>query len=304
MISRLGTGPEDGRGADPEREERLKRLIAADSNWTLPDRPLADPPWTPDLVSQDGAKVLHLQTDQVPLPYMQKRLTRAVELGLAVHIACSLNALYNERLLRALSQIDPVIHLDDEENGAVPVKRLLLTLALQDIQLGLETRKVLASDGLARALESSATNHEKGQRFEAVVAFLFSQADGFRVSATNYRTATEEIDIVLRQLSAQGRIWSREGPLVLVEARNRAEGISQEMFSAFRTKIQVKRGRAKLGFMVSSTSVSGEAERQEEKTALGDIAVVFLNGDELAKWIATEDHNAWLERQVEARILE
>jgi Holliday junction resolvase-like predicted endonuclease len=304
MSSLLGTDSRDGQGADPEREERLRRLIAADPSWRLPDGPLADPAWTPDLISEDGTGVLHLQTDQALLPYMQTRLARAIELGLVVHIACSLNALYNERLLRGLSGIDPVIHLDDEEGEEVPAQRLLLTLALQDIQLGLETRKVLATDGLVRALESSATNHEKGRRFEALVALLFSQTEGFRVSSTNYRTSTEEIDIVLRQLSAQGRIWSREGPLALVEARNRAEGIGQEMFSAFRTKLQLKRGRAKLGFMVSSTSVSGEAERQEEKTALGDIAVVFLDGDELVSWIAAGDPDAWLERQVEARILE
>jgi Holliday junction resolvase-like predicted endonuclease len=226
---------------------------------------------------------------------------RARELGLDVHVACDIGALYSDSLVEDLSAVAPIIHIEDEGQET---RSLLLTLAMEGIQVAGPTRQTSAADELTRALDPSATADQKGKRFEALIAFLFSQTDGFRVSSVNYETSTEEIDIVIRQLSTQGRIWSREGPLILIEARNRASGISQEMFSAFRTKLQVKRGRAKLGFMVSSTTVSGAAERQEEKTALGDIAIVFIDGEDLVAWIEAEDHDAWLERQVEKRILE
>jgi hypothetical protein len=290
-----------GIGTDDERKEVLDALIAKDDRWKFPDTPLEDPRWVPDLIRDDGSAVLHHQAGGNLLPFMVRRLKRVSELGIEVHMSCSLAALYDERLLRSLSSVHPVIHLQEE--GGVKPEPLLLTVALQGIQLSRETRQQLAEDGLSRS-SVDGTSHQKGRRFEAVVAFLFSQVDGFRVSATNYRTDTEEIDVVVRQLAADGRIWARDGPLILIEAKNHAAGISQDMFSAFRTKLEVKRGRVKLGFMVSRTTVSGEAERQEAKTAMGDIAIVFLDGENLASWIPADDPDEWLEGQVEAAVLD
>src|SRR5207244_881948 len=105
---------------------------------------------------------------------------------------------------------------------------------------------------------------QRGRRYEAAVAFLLSQVDDFDVVERNLRTETEELDAVVQQRATQGRVWSGLGaPLILVEAKNWKEPVTQKEASAFRVKLDGRRGVVRLGLMFGAAGFTSDALDQE-----------------------------------------
>lgn len=150
----------------------------------------------------------------------------------------------------------------------------------------------------------SGTADQKGKRFEALVAFLLSQVEGFSIFERNYKTSTEEIDVIIQRRGIDSRVWSlTNAPFLLAEAKNHADGISQHMFSTFRVKMQTKRSTVRIGLMLSRTTVSGAAIEQESKFASDELTIVFLDGDKIAEWADATDGTGFLEAMVSQAML-
>ncbi|HWO15114.1 MAG TPA: hypothetical protein VNM89_00180 [Solirubrobacterales bacterium] len=287
-----------------EPEELAEELCDADPKWTsgTPIELGGGVTWKPDLVREDGSALLHIHVAERLRGYATRRFAQAVDAGIEVFVATYLGRLYDAELLEQLTQVDAHVLLLDEHIEQKP-ERVLAVLADQGIHVPPELRTKLGRHGFDLSSRDG-TAWQKGKRFEALVAFLLSQVDGFFVFARNYRTTTEEIDVVIQQRSLDGRVWSvTNAPFLLIEAKNHAVGISQEMFSAFRLKMMTKRESVHIGLMISRTTISADAVQQEAKFASQELTIAFLNGDVLTEWINAPDGTAYLERLISQAML-
>jgi len=254
--------------------------------------------WQPDLVQADGSALLHVHVADRLRSYATKRLRWAIEAGIEVHVATTLGRLYDQELLTQLAGVDALVHLLDDSADSAKGERLLAVLADEEIQVPPELRTAIARHGWEFST-ADGSPHQKGKRFEALVAFLLSQVDGFSIFSRNYRTATEEIDIVLQQRELSGPVWAiANAPFILVEAKNHVDGISQGMFSQFRIKMQTKRATVRIGLMLSRTAVSADAVQQEERFSSDALTIAFLDGEAIQQWIDANDGTAYLERAI------
>jgi hypothetical protein len=246
---------------------------------------------------------LHIHVADRLRGYATRRFAAAFEAGISVHVATTLGRLYDAELLEQLAQADAQVHLID---GSVPVKKAVRVLALLadlQIRVPVELRTALGRQGWDMSCRDG-TPDQKGKRFEALVAFLLSQVDGFWIFERNYRTDTEEIDAVIQQRELTGRVWSlANAPFILAEAKNHQTGISQGMFSAFRLKMMTKRATVRIGVMLSRTTISGDAIEQEKKFASEELTIAFLDGDAVQKWIEADDPTSHLERVISEAML-
>lgn len=258
--------------------------------------------WQPDLVLDDGSALLHVHVAERLRSYATRRFAQAVEAGIEVHVVTPLGHLYEPELLEQLAAVDARVHLLGKSADEGP-KRALALLADQGIKVPPGLRTTLGRHGLDFAARDG-TPSEKGKRFEALVAFLLSQVEGFSIFERNYRTSTEEIDVVLQQRQLNGRVWAlANAPFLLVEAKNHEDGISQGMFSQFRIKMMTKRSSVRIGLMLSRTTVSGAAKEQEEKFASEDLTIAFLDGEAITEWIDAPDGTEHLERVISRAML-
>lgn len=258
--------------------------------------------WQPSLFRvQTGkrAALLHVHAADRLRSYALERMRLAFDTGIEVHVALPLRKLYDEDLLLQLVAVDPRVHVIDEPLAKKLVEkppRLLATLADRQITVSADTRKSLALAGHTVS-QLPGTNDDKGKRLEALVAFILSQVDDFVVIERNFRTATGEIDIVVQQRATTGRLWATlNAPLILVEAKNRAEPVSQEMVTVFRAKMQTSRGGVRLGIIVAAATVTEDASLQELKFATENLTIAFITKRELDEWISVPDPDGWLER--------
>ncbi len=91
---------------------------------------------------------------------------------------------------------------------------------------------------------------DKGRYLEEQVAKFFSQIKGFDVIERK-RTRTEEIDLVIANTSDHN-LWRIESPLILVECKNWDKPIGKNEYVIFREKLENRRKRATLGFIISA----------------------------------------------------
>jgi hypothetical protein len=283
-------GPERG----PERED-IERVIenirAQDGAWSSgAPASYGSVRWRPDLARGDAPAVLHVHLADRLRPYMLERLAAAFEGGHEIHVALPLAHLYDEELLCGIHELDPQIHVIRSETLECAQPAALLTvLCDRRVQVTQKARTLLA----AKAVELSQVDGSaqlRGRRYEAAIAFLLSQVDDFDVVERNLRTDTEELDAVVQQRATQGRVWSGLGaPLILVEAKNWKEPVTQKEASAFRVKLEGRRGVVRLGLMFGATGFTSDALDQELRFASDELTIAFVRPEELDEWIRAED---------------
>jgi len=291
--------PAAGGGLGPEPEEIAESLAKADDTWVIGGSVelSGGTTWRPDAVRDDGSALLHVHVAERLRSYATGRFEQALEDGIQVHVATTLGRLYDHDLLIDLVVADAIVHIVEPAEDVAP-RWVLAIIADVGMTVPPDVRCVLANHGLQNAARDG-TADQKGKRFEAVVAFLLSQVDGFAIFSRNYKTSTEEIDAVIQRQGIDSRVWSlANAPFLLAEAKNHADGVSQAMYSAFRLKMLTKRQTVRIGLMLSRTTISGAAINQEAKFASDDLTVAFLDGETLAEWANADDGTAFLERLI------
>jgi Holliday junction resolvase-like predicted endonuclease len=288
-------------------EKLLDEICAADSKegWTKGlELDLGAKKWRPSAVSSSSGRLLYvfLQESLPRYAIERLRLARAAEIDITV--ALPISALFQPDVLEVLVEIDSdVLVIDDYQRGRRNEQRHLLA-AIADIEVPLapDIRRRVGATIWPRIADGS--NHAKGRRLEAVLAFLFSQVKDFKVVERNYRNESEEIDLVLQIDNFSKRAWQNSGvPFILVEAKNRADKASQQMMSVLLTKLQTKRGTARLGFMVSIAGFSDEAKIQELRFSTENICVVMIDGANLEMLLLADDLDEALETLVRRAFL-
>lgn len=260
--------------------------------------------WRPNAVASDRTGLLYVfLSDQFPR-FARERLTLAAGRGIKPTLALNLASLFNPSIVELLIAVDAdVIVLDDYAASRQLTPRPLLT-ALADIEVPVppDVRRTVANVIWNRIGDGAP--HQKGKRLEALLAFVFAQIHDLKVVEHNYRNETEEIDLVLQIDNFSSRVWQKPGaPFILVEAKNRSDKASQPMVSSLITKLQTKRGTARIAFLVSLAGFTDDARMQELRFSTQEICVVMIDRSQLESILLADDMDEQLEVLVRQAML-
>lgn len=260
---------------------------------------LGDKKWRPSAVSNDRRRLLYVFLQQELPRFAKDRLLLAAPCGMAVTVALPIAALFKPDVTNFLVDIDAdVLVVDDYvEHRRLKPRSILIALTDVGVPLSPGFRREISRRAWERVGEGSP--QERGRRLEALLAFLFAQVNDLRVVERNYRTDTEEIDLVLQADNFSPRVWQKPGvPFMLVEAKNRAEKASQQMMSVLLTKLQTNRGTSRIAFLVSLAGFTEDARLQELRFSSQDMCVVMIGREGLESLIEAEDLDDSLETMV------
>jgi len=285
----------------------LERICASNKGkqW-IRDREidLGDKRWRPSAVVDSGNQLLYVSLlDGVPR-FASERLRLAADRGITPTVALRLAALFNPEVVKLLAEVEAeVIVLDDYVRPRqLEPRSVFVALAEIDIPVEAGLRRQMSDLALGRVRVGTA--QQKGRRLEALLTFVFSQIDGVKVIEHNYRTATQEIDIVLQIDGHGSRVWQQLGaPFILVEAKNRADKASQQMVSVLIQKLQTKRGTSRVGVLVSLAGFTMDAKEEELRLSRDDVCVVMVDRGQLERLVAADDLSSEFETQVRRALL-
>lgn len=125
-------------------------------------------------------------------------------------------------------------------------------------------------DKLVERVETATSTDDKGRSLEELASRLFERIPGFAVTG-RIRTATEEIDISIVNDATEPRL-RRESALILAECKNWTSKCGKDEFVIFREKIENRKRRCSLGFLISwngfATTVTKEMLRGSREETL------------------------------------
>lgn len=260
--------------------------------------------WRPSAVSADGRSVLYIFLGTQLPRHAQRRLEEARENGFNVTVALTIAALYKPELVSFLVSIDSDVLVVDDFSSELRFRprSMLVTLAEVGVPLSPELRRKVGE--LAWANIDTGTPQQRGQRLEGLLAFLFAQVRDLKLVSRNYRTETEEIDLVLQVDNFSRRVWLKPGtPFILVEAKNRTEKASQQVVSVLLTKLQTNRGSSRIAFLVSLSGFTESAMLQELRFSSQGFCIVMIDRHGIEELITAEDLDAALEKKVRDALL-
>jgi DNA-binding NarL/FixJ family response regulator len=144
--------------------------------------------------------------------------------------------------------------------------------------------------------------NRKGALLEDLLAFIFKSIRGFEQTTTNRKSADEEIDLVVRNESADP-FWTKQGGYLLGECKNWSSTVDRSEFDAFRAKIQRRRGQSHLGFFISINGFTSGFRSANDAARESGTLIIAIDGGALAELVETSDRNAKLKNLCDAAIL-
>jgi hypothetical protein len=136
-------------------------------------------------------------------------------------------------------------------------------------------------------VKSARSADQKGRALEELVSELLSSVPGFIVTSRK-RTSTEEIDLVVSNRSTDTHLAS-EGPFVLVECKNWTRKCGKNEYVLFRNKLENRKGRCKLGFLVSWHGFTDTFGKEMLRDSKVSTCVVPLSAADLERAVARGD---------------
>lgn len=259
--------------------------------------------WRPHALSEDGAVLLYVCNGVTFPRFARERIALASSQGIRPVIALSIAALYREEILDVLADNDAYVMVLDDYVKERRYKHRHFLAALADIEIPVkvEVRQSVASK--IWSIIETGTSDEKGRRLEALLAFLFSQVNGLKVAERNYRTETEEIDLVLQLDNLTNRVWQKSFPFLLVEAKNRKDKASQPMMSGLIGKLQTKRGSASIGILASLAGFTQDAKMHELRYSTEDLCVAMIDRADIKRLIESDVIDDELESHIRRALL-
>lgn len=268
-----------------------------------------DIPWRPHLYCPDSQLAAHLLLypgiDQRYLDAFKKSKQKMKDLKIT--IIGPVQFIQTPGVLEAGNEVDAGYVVLEDRDGRIKAGEFRDTLTLihqMTLRLGRETYCKLASLALSRA--QAAKGQQKGRRLESLIAFLLSQIPGFQVVSTNYNTATEEIDIVVRNRRVGGIFSAYSEPWILVECKNQKKRSSKDDYVSFATKIRNRRQAAAIGLFVSINGYTQDFRLESLRDSRERFVIAKLDSDDINKLVELSGEAAalYIERQIEEATLE
>src|SRR5262249_55962173 len=144
--------------------------------------------WLPSLVREKVSGVLYVHVSTSMPRYIARRL-RWAAVDHRIYVALTIEALYDEDILKILSDVDAEV-IVVEEDSEIRSAYYLAALADNSIPISPDLRRQLASRCWAQRRQG--TSFQKGRNFEGLLAFLLSQVTGFRIFSRNFNGETDE----------------------------------------------------------------------------------------------------------------
>lgn len=242
--------------------------------------------WLPDLICRDnGLTFVHIHVSPEFDQFWKDRIIETC-------LQCSANLLvispeeflYNENTLATLHEIEAnVLPIKKEADSwtVLGVTNILQFVYQNDIIVGNKFQEI--SQIALKRLNSISNAQKKGKALEILLAFIFSQVQGFSVHSTNYRTETEEIDIVVKNHNTPGVAWYGQGTVILIEAKNHKEAIGSKELNNFYAKIRTRKGFCKFGFFITTSRFTEDFMIQQLRLMGDEGVIVPINGDHLSQ---------------------
>ncbi len=147
-------------------------------------------------------------------------------------------------------------------------------------------------------------SHRKGALLEELMVLLFKSIPGFAGVSTRRRNDIEEIDLVIPNESPDP-VWQKEGSYLLGECKNWSSRADRAELDAFRSKLQRRFGRCRLGFFVATGGFTRPFTNAAASygVASDGIVIVPIGPDDLMRLVQASDRNAELRRLHERAIL-
>lgn len=183
-----------------------------------------------------------------------------------------------------------------EKTTALPA---LLRLKLRSAQASYRAQQTRPERALQRLWQASqaATNPQrKGKLLEDLVAEMFRSVPELgSVASVNRRNDIEEIDIIVRNECGTAP-WNREGSYFLVECKNWSAPTDRKELDVFRQKLERRRGRATVGFLVAPGGFTRALQDCALRDAHREPYVLLLGRAEIEEFVVGHDRMAVLSR--------
>lgn len=195
-------------------------------------------------------------------------------------------------------QKDEYIHLllpvKVRQAADVAVERRLARAAPAEVEAALHAAWATA--------RTSKNRHEKGAALEQTLRFLFHTLPGLSHVRTNWSNETEEIDLVVRNESADAFL-QKEGSLWLIECKNWSKPVDPQVVTAFRSKLEDRFERCRLGIFVAASGFTTNVDPVLLRKTNQPELIVTMDGDQLGAWIDAADRIGWLKARIENAML-
>lgn len=149
-------------------------------------------------------------------------------------------------------------------------------------------------NSMVKKVENTKDKYEKVKALESLMKLLFKQVDGFHVD-TNARTKIEEIDIFIRNES-KSEFWKKESIFILGECKNWTERSGKNELVIFRSKIENRKDRVKLGFFISWNGFTETYTSEDLMGSKGDILIIPIDGQQIKECIISGDIESYLKQ--------
>ncbi len=162
---------------------------------------------------------------------------------------------------------------------------------------------LLIYQGLLAAVDAAVTATQKGDSFEAVCAYLFTNLAGVSIEGRDAVMAAEEIDIVLWNAQTEEVLRPFDNT-ILVECKNWTAPVGAPSLDSFISK--VRRRTLKTGIFIAANGVSGDFLNSNNgngaieliKAALGEgIRVIVINRADLNGIASLDDFRTLIKKR-------
>lgn len=219
---------------------------------------------------------------------LAKYLRRAME---------SIQPIATNAAAREIEKTSASMHIDMEgtspENLKHSAGELLETLRQKGFLTKFSVRTVPATVAskqtllnLLQAVETSTDAVTKGAALEGLVTALLKGIPGFEIQK-GVRTMTEEIDVKVLNSHPDPR-W-RDTPIILFECKNWSKVCGKNEVALFERKLENRRGRARLGFLISWGGFARTAPQELLRGSRGNTQIALLTADHLRTAVEHND---------------
>ena len=266
-------------------------------------------PWRPHLYCPSANIAVHLLLyPAIREDYLEVfDQARAKADGLTIAVVGPIQFIQSASVLESGHRAESRWVVIEETDGGVSYREYdtVLSLVYQEgLVLPPSSYQSIARLSYQRLLK--ATGQEKGHRLERFLAFLFSQVPGFRVLDTKYRTATEEIDIVLQNRRTGGVFQQYSTPLILAESKNQTERADKNDYVQFANKIRNRRQAVTVGFFISLSGYTRDCRLEALRDSREAFIIARLDKKDVERWmtVSGEPSSELLEGYVARAMLE
>lgn len=157
--------------------------------------------------------------------------------------------------------------------------------------------------GLLADVDAAVTATQKGDSFEILCSYLFTNLSGVSIEGRDAVMASEEIDIILWNAQTE-EVLRPFDHTILVECKNWTKPVGSPSLDSFISKI--RRRTLKTGIFIAAKGVTGDFLNSNAgngavdiiKSALGEgIRVIIINRDDLDKITTIDEFKTLIKKR-------